>query len=160
MAEQGNKRYPVDFKRDILTYQLIEFHGSGSADPEPLTLSGTTAAGTDTIPSVLTTIWAQPMALAPGGTELLFHVDDAEATEYSNATNTTSPTSPDMILGTFRDGTAARTGSTFAFTESTRGGICGGKSSAVVVDTATGAISIPSVPSTGGGIAGFWVEGL
>ena len=149
--------------------QLLQFPVTGFGDPSTLTLSGVATAASDTDFSVLSAIGPKAVVVAfgsaggsdLGGNQLLYHVDEAgKATEYGSATMASLPTSPGVIFGELGDIATAPSGGTLALTESTRGGICGGESTAVLLNTATGAITVPSVPTLGAGIGGFWVEGL
>ena len=153
--------------------QLVEYPASGFGSPTTLSLTGipqpTPPDNTDTDFMLLSAVSADAVVVGYGsaggsdlgGNQLLYRVgQDGKATQYGNATLTQTSTGPGTIFGALSNATVASTGSSLALEESTRGGACGGVSTALLVNTATGAISTPKEPSTGGGTGGFWIEGL
>lgn len=148
--------------------RLLEYPASGFAAPTALAVTGipTVGMGTDFMlmatisPSAVVVAYGNAGGSDLGGSHLLYRVDTTgKATEYGHNKLSSLGNGPTEIFGGLKLGTAAPSGSTLTFNEISRGGACGGSSAALVLDTATGAISTPSVPS-GGGSEGYWVEGL
>ena len=153
--------------------QLVEYPAAGSGDPTTLAVTGIpdsgSAQGFDTDFRLLTAVAAGTVVVAYGsaggsdfgGDELLYRVGpNGRATGYGDATANAPSNGPGTIFGGLSDAMAASADGSLALVETGSSGRCGESNTPVVVDTATGAVSTPKLPSTGGGTGGFWVEGL
>ena len=88
-----------------------------------------------------------------GGPQTLYRVNAAgQATLLSGSKS-------GKASGALGEVTSDQAGDQIAFVTETRGGICGYYTEAFVLNTATGAMTSPAVP-TGGGPGGFLVQGL
>jgi len=95
-----------------------------------------------------------------GGPQLLYRVGpDGAATQIGRG-SLAYTNSPQQILGALDNFAADGTGRRIALTEYTRGGACGGGQTALLVDAATGTVTLPKTPGTGGGPDGFLTKGL
>lgn len=147
--------------------RLLAFPASRAA-PSTIAITGIPAVGLDTDFRVMTDLPSGDLVVAYGsaggsnlgGPQLLYRVDPSgHATPYGLPSLADVTISSYKVSGLLGNATTAPKGNLISFTTTSRGGACGEIETAYALSTATGAITIPTLPA-GGGPDGFWVQSL
>jgi hypothetical protein len=151
--------------------QLLVFPQSGSGQPTRLPVTGlplVPITGSEfyvlgnVTPAGVVVGWGDPGGSDLGGQQLLFRVNPAgQASQYGHYT-ISAQSAPNVPFGEITSFSADQSGSELAVATYSRGGGCGGPSTAYVVDTLTGAITTPKTPGgvgpNGWTVLGTWFD--
>jgi hypothetical protein len=148
--------------------QLLVFPASGSGQPVTVSVTGIKTFGSDTNFIVLGNISPSDLVVEygdfggnnGGGAQFLFRVNSAgQATQYGHATVARATSGAGTIDGRALDFAVSPDGSKLAFTDGTTAAVDCSIEHALLLDTATAALTTPATPA-GGGPAGYLVQGM
>lgn len=146
--------------------QLHVYPADGSAPTlEPVTGITRAAFDTDfilmgaTTPGTVVVAYGDAGGSNGGGTQLLYRVDGSGRARLYGSRARLDESSPGQIFGGLSMATTDARGDQMSFVTSQRGGACGYGQETDLLNTTTGVVTTPTVPS-GGGPDGFTTQGL